>query len=111
MCDCMLGLEALGCWVLEAQHGCGHTGGGELRLGFVLRDHLGNILMVGSCQGMGFQGAELEETRACLFALNQVQRHGHDRLIMESDCLSLVSKLRKKEAPNNSLGFLISDIF
>ena len=30
---------------------------------------------------------------------------------MESDCLSLISKLRKKEALNNSLGFLISDIF
>ncbi|KAJ8444225.1 LOW QUALITY PROTEIN: hypothetical protein Cgig2_028106 [Carnegiea gigantea] len=85
---------------------------GNFGWGFVLRDHLCNILIVGSCQGMGFQGAELEETRACLFALNQVQRHGHDRLIVESDCLSLVSKLRKKEAPNNSLGFFfISDLF
>ncbi|KAJ8451527.1 hypothetical protein Cgig2_018161 [Carnegiea gigantea] len=84
---------------------------GNFGWGFVLRDHLGGIVMAGSCQGMGFQGAELEETRACLFALNQVQRHGHDRLIVESDCLSLVSKLRKKEAPNNSLGFFISDIF
>ena len=41
--------------------------------GFVLRDHLGDIVMAWSCQGMGFQGAELEETRACLFALNHVR--------------------------------------
>ena len=86
-------------------------GEGSFGWGFVLRDHLGDIVMAGSCQGMGFQGAESEETRACLFALNHVQWHGHDRLIVESDRLSLVSKLRKKEVPNNSLRFFISDIF
>ncbi|KAJ8449481.1 hypothetical protein Cgig2_002278 [Carnegiea gigantea] len=79
-------------------------GEGSFGWGFVLRDHLGVIVMAGSYQWVWFQGAELEETRACLFALNQVQRHGHDRLIVESDCLSLVSKLQKKEAANNSLG-------
>ena len=71
----------------------------------MLRDHLGGIIMAGCCQGVGFLGAKFKETRACLFALKKVQTQGHDKVIVESDCLSLVSKLRKREAPNNSLGF------
>ena len=61
-------------------------------------------------QGKGFQGAKFEEIRACLFALQHAQAHGHHRLIIESVCLALIATLKKKEVPNSSLGFFISDI-
>jgi len=70
----------------------GELGEGRYGWGFFLRNQFGDILMAGSSQGRGFTNAELEETRACLFAIKQVLMHGFDWLIVERDCLSLVTK-------------------
>jgi len=62
-------------------------------------------------QGRKYLAVEIEESMAYLFTLHRVKVRGHDRVIVESDCLTLVSKLRKREIPNNFLGiFFIYDI-
>ena len=78
--------------------------------GFVVRNHLGDIMLMGVKQGDGFSDLETEEARACLFALRCTMAHGFRRLEVEGDCLSLVGRLKSKAPPNNPLGYFISDI-
>ncbi|KAJ8427602.1 hypothetical protein Cgig2_020728 [Carnegiea gigantea] len=78
--------------------------------GFVIRDNLGDVVMVGVKQDSGFLRPELEEARACYFVLKYAIAHGLNSLIVEGDSQSLLSKIHRKEIPNNSLGFFISDI-
>jgi len=78
--------------------------------GCVFRDHTGEVILTGVSQQVGFQGAVLEEAGACLFAMRVALEHGFRRIVMEGDCLTLISLLQRKECPNNVLGFFISDI-
>ena len=66
--------------------------------------------MAGVSQKLGYHGAELEEAGACLFAIKQTLAHGFRNLVVEGDCLALISKLHSQVRPNNMLGFFISDI-
>ena len=52
----------------------------------------------------------MEEAGACLFAMKKALAHGFRRIVVEGDCLSLISKLQRKEVPNNMLGFFVADI-
>ena len=63
--------------------------------------------MAGCSHRRGFSYVKLEETRACLFAIKEAQRYGHDQLIVESDCWHRVAKLKKKFGSNNSLGLSV----
>lgn len=65
--------------------------------------------MSGVSQDARFQGPEVEEASAWLFALKMARLQNYSRLIMEGDSLALISKLKAKRTPNNFLGFLISD--
>ena len=78
--------------------------------GFVLRNQVGEILLMGVMQGDGFSEPEVEEARACLFALRSVADYGYGRLEVEGDCLNLIGRLLAKSPPNNLLGYFISDI-
>ena len=78
--------------------------------GFTICDKDGDIVLAGVSQKMGYNGAELEEAGACLFALKQALAHGFRNLVIEGDCLALISKLRRQVRPNNMLGFFISAI-
>ena len=60
-------------------------------------------------QNVELRGAELEETRACLFALQKVAAHGLRSIIVEGDSQSLIKKLQK-ERHNTLVGFFIFDI-
>ena len=67
-----------------------------------------DIVMADVDQKLGYRGAELE---ACLFAMKKALDHGFRRIVMEGGCFTPISKLQRKESPNNMLGFFISDIF
>jgi len=68
------------------------------------------VVLVGVKQHVGFSTPEIEEARACQFALCTTMAYLYGHLVVEGDCLALISKLHKKFVPNNSLGFFISDI-
>ena len=88
----------------------GSVGASGYGWGFVLRNYLGDVELMGVKQGEGFSDPETEEARACIFAIRTVGAHGYRRLVVEGDCLSLIGKLKAKSIPNNSLGYFISDI-
>ena len=77
--------------------------------GFVVRNQVGDILLMGVKQGDGFSEPEVEEARACLFALRSVADYGYGRLEVEGDCLNLIGRLQTKAPPNNLLGYFISN--
>jgi len=78
--------------------------------GFVIRNHVGDVVLMGAKQGLGFSTPEEEEARACFYALSTALNHGFSQLVVEGDCQALISKLQRGVTPNNSLGFFISDI-
>jgi len=43
--------------------------------GFLIRDKDGDIVMAGIDKKLGYQGAELEEEGACLFAMKKALAH------------------------------------
>ncbi|KAJ8433536.1 hypothetical protein Cgig2_018089 [Carnegiea gigantea] len=61
------------CWVppsagvFKLNFDAGRVGTKERGCGFVIRDHLKNVVVAGVKQGQGFHGAEFEEAGACLF--------------------------------------------
>ncbi|KAJ8436223.1 LOW QUALITY PROTEIN: hypothetical protein Cgig2_006910 [Carnegiea gigantea] len=65
--------------VLKLNVDASDLGEGRYGWGFMLRYHMGDIVLVGCAQGKSFVQAELEEARACLFAMHQARIHGHDR--------------------------------
>jgi len=78
--------------------------------GFFIRNNQGDVELMGVKQGMGFLTPEIEEARACLFALRTALDHRYRHLIVEGDCQALIGKLKSKSTPNNSLGYFILDI-
>ena len=78
--------------------------------GFVIRNHMGDVVLAGVQQNPGFASPEVEEARACLHALRSAMSQGFRRLIIEGDCQPLIRKLQLRLVPNNTLGFFISDI-
>lgn len=71
---------------------------------------MGDVVLAGVKQGLGFLGPELEEARACYFVLCTAATHRFGNLVVEGDSQGLIYKLQKKDIPSNSLGFFISDI-
>ena len=59
--------------------------------GFLIRDNDGDVVMASVDQQLGFQGADLEEAGACLFAMKKALGHGFRKIVMEGDCFTPVS--------------------
>ena len=78
--------------------------------GFVIRNNLGKWCWRGVKQGVGFSAFELEEAKACHFAMCTAMAYGYRNLVVDGDCQAFISKLHKKDVPNNSLCFFISNI-
>jgi len=89
----------------------GRMGDNRNGWGFIIRNHMGDIVLSGVKQNMGFSSPEEEEARACYYALRTASTFGFTHLIVESDCQALINKLQRRVVPNNSLGFFLSDIF
>ncbi|KAJ8437863.1 hypothetical protein Cgig2_002997 [Carnegiea gigantea] len=51
--------------------------------GFVVWDYTGQVALAGVTQDVRFLGPEVEEARACLFALKNAAAHGFKRLVVE----------------------------
>ena len=52
--------------------------------------------MAGVNKKLGYQEAELEEAGACLFVMKIALAQGFKRIVMEGDCLTLISKRQRK---------------
>ncbi|KAJ8438336.1 hypothetical protein Cgig2_013384 [Carnegiea gigantea] len=96
----------LGKWVpppsgirkLDFDAGClGDWGRG---LGFVVRDSLGDVVLAGTHQFVGFLGPDIAEVEARLFGLHQALLAGFSSLVIEGDSFSVISKLRNKFEPS-----------
>ncbi|KAJ8439454.1 hypothetical protein Cgig2_008485 [Carnegiea gigantea] len=74
--------------------------------GAVAQDSSGNVLFAGMMQGAGFLGVELEEARVVRFALGEARRRGLRCIELEGDCLTLISKLKKKEQTDADIGVI-----
>ncbi|KAJ8431091.1 hypothetical protein Cgig2_007507 [Carnegiea gigantea] len=79
-------------------------------LGVVARDSEGEWLRRLLRKGKVFLGSEVEDALACVYALQRAQRQGFRNVIMEGDCLSLISKLKKKQHLASEISLLIDDI-
>lgn len=78
--------------------------------GFVLRNHLEDLLLAGTKHGRGFAGAMIEEARSCLFGVKSAFNLGYRHIIIEGDNLSLVQLLKSRSTQDNSLGYFTSSI-
>lgn len=78
-------------------------------LGVIVRDCFGSVVTTGVLQGLNFQRVEYVEAQACYWAMKMALEHKHFCVSMEGDCLSLISKLKRRECPNIELGILIGD--
>ncbi|KAJ8434274.1 LOW QUALITY PROTEIN: hypothetical protein Cgig2_009249 [Carnegiea gigantea] len=72
-------------------------------LGFIVRDSLGDIVMVGTKQIMGLHRVDLAEAEACLFGIKHPIEAGYSNLVIKGDSLSVITKLRNKSNLQSSL--------
>ena len=87
--------------ILKLNFDAGLVGEKGYGWGFVLRNYLGDVEIMGVKQGDGFSDPETEEAQACLFALRIAVAYGYRRLEVEGDCLGLFGKLTSKAIPNS----------
>ena len=76
------------------------------RWGFIIRNNLGDVVLAEVKQALEFLAPELEEARACYFALSTTIAHGFRTLVMEADSQELTSMLYEKDVLNNLLVFI-----
>jgi len=79
--------------------------------GVMVRESEGDIVLARVCPGTGFLGSELKEARVCYFALKTAFSHGVRSIILEGDCKSLITKLKRKCVIAAEVGLFINDIF
>ena len=78
--------------------------------GFALLDHDENILLTGVKHRRGFDGAIVEEVRACPHALKCAYQQGYYNIIIENDCLLLIHMLKNKSTNNSLVNLFVNDI-
>ncbi|KAJ8430333.1 hypothetical protein Cgig2_015390 [Carnegiea gigantea] len=60
-------------------------------------------LLRGTGEGPGFNGSEVEEARAGLFALRKAKELGFNEVILEGNCMSIIAKLKTGNCPNTEV--------
>ncbi|GLU23845.1 hypothetical protein SLE2022_398210 [Rubroshorea leprosula] len=79
-------------------------------MGAVVRNNSGEVVVAMACKGQGAVGVEIAEACCMCKALQWACEFSFDRVMMESDCASLVTALNSGIAAINSgLGTVISD--
>ncbi|KAJ8445553.1 hypothetical protein Cgig2_012441 [Carnegiea gigantea] len=78
--------------------------------GFVIRDLAGDAVAMGVEQGSTVTVPDIEEAKACLFAMRRAWEAGYRTAIVEGGNLKLISKLKSKSSLNNELGLIIDEI-
>jgi len=78
--------------------------------GFVLRDHNGDVVLAGAKHGHVTSCPLIEEAKSCLYAMKNAFEFGACRLVVEGDCLSLITMLQSRLIHDTSTGFFVEDI-
>lgn len=78
--------------------------------GFVIRGENGRGVLAGSGRLPMVSDALMAEAEACLAALEAAIDHGISRVIIESDCLNLVSALKTDEFDRSSGGIVFREL-
>ncbi|KAL8139018.1 hypothetical protein V2J09_005019 [Rumex salicifolius] len=86
--------------VVSKNNGCG--------IGFVARNHLGEALFMGE-KIVNFS-EEAEWAEAVLWAMEESQDQGYNNIMVESDCLALISKLMKNCRWKGFYGWILEKI-
>ncbi|GLU21284.1 hypothetical protein SLE2022_374300 [Rubroshorea leprosula] len=78
-------------------------------MGAVARDHHGDVLATMACQGKDVVVAELVEAHSVRHALRWANELNLGKIIIETDCASIVTALLSDIALNSELGNILSD--
>lgn len=82
----------------------------RMGMGFVARNHLGECMFAGSEQLQGFSEPELAEALAIRRALEVCRSEGCSSIVLASDCLSMVNKIKSTAQDRSRVGAVVSDI-
>ena len=77
--------------------------------GFVLRNDKGCFVAAKNGCSHGLMEPLIAESLSCREALNWLKRNGHQHVILESDCQSLVSVLHGSHVLNSTAGLIIKN--
>ncbi|KAI5001361.1 hypothetical protein ZWY2020_026011 [Hordeum vulgare] len=78
--------------------------------GVVIRNHTGECLLACSELHDEVTTPEIAEALACRRAVSLASEEGFDRILVVSDCLSLVQRLESSELDRSMVGVVIQDI-
>jgi ribonuclease HI len=97
-------------WHKANADGALSPGEGTGGVGVIIRDHHGDALL-GACHFFPREtDPERVELLACKHAVQAAQQLGTRRLVLETDCAGVVSKLRKEELDRSVHGPLVEEI-
>ena len=78
--------------------------------GFVVRNGDGQVRVTGVEQGRGILGPDLDEVRACIFSIKESMKLGLKSVILEEDGLTLITKLKNKDALAKKIGLFVGHL-
>ncbi|KAJ8444310.1 hypothetical protein Cgig2_019868 [Carnegiea gigantea] len=78
--------------------------------GFVLRNHDGDVVPLGAKHGAHSAGPIIEEARSCLFAIKSAFAFGARSVIVEGDCLPLITILKSHQVYDDAVSLFARDI-
>jgi hypothetical protein len=79
-------------------------------LGVVVRDHKGTVALSIDRIIKASDGAEEAETEAIKIGLLELSGLYHGNLVIESDCLSIINRLKAKAVEKSCLHHIVQDI-
>lgn len=87
-----------GLWKLNVD--VAQVGESKASWGVVVCDFVGDVVAVGCMTSEHWRGAELKEAAVLFFCLKMSWGSGYRKVLVEGDCLSVISKLKKRSIPN-----------
>uniref|UniRef100_A0ACD5Y4F7 Uncharacterized protein n=1 Tax=Avena sativa TaxID=4498 RepID=A0ACD5Y4F7_AVESA len=81
-----------------------------MAMGAVLRDHNGSFILAASEPLVGFSTPELAEALALRRAMLIAREQRVHQVIFESDCLSLINRLKSSNQDRSQVGSVVMDI-
>jgi ribonuclease HI len=82
----------------------------RMSMGAIFRDHRGSCVISMSEPLQGFSTPEMAEAMAVRRALKVAADHGFPRVIVASDCLSLVQRLCSSQEDRSLVGSVVTDV-
>ncbi|KAI5007335.1 hypothetical protein ZWY2020_050780 [Hordeum vulgare] len=79
-------------------------------MGFVAGNHLSECLLDGNAQLQGFSKPELAEALAIRHALKVCRSEGCTSILLTSDSLTVVNRIKSKTQDHSTVGTIVSDI-